>query len=549
MYAARHTPVALLLLSVYLYGHAENWIYRYDGPDMLGDMPYASAYGFDNSIYVTGYSQCLATQTDFIVLSLTHEGDTNWTYRYNDPVDGGDIAYAITCSADSHVYVAGMCRTDSSYYDLAVVRLTVDGLEDWVFQYDGPAHGPDKANAITCGVEGNIYVAGESMGRDGHMGLVVIRLAPSGNVDWVYCNDRAKPYDVICGADSNVYLAGYCMDVLNNINFSVISMKSSGEVNWIYQYNGPDNLNDMAFAIDCGMDGNIYAAGVSYHFGVNGYPVPDVMVVGLTPTGQELWTYRHNGHYNGNDVARDITFGADSTIYVAGASHAAHYKRDFIVVSLSTTGIENWLYRFGTPGYHDGEAQAIAYDTLSNSICATGYSSNDHKGGLTVVNLNQSGDTNWTYIYDGETGNSTTYGRALEVGADGDFYVSGFDLSGNRGPDIVVISLAATSGIHTHNNVSPSQLVQLSISPNPFSTGAGTRLQYTLPVNNHVEIAIYNALGQRIRSLVNTIQPQGSHSIMWYGDDDTGRHVAQGTYFCRLTAGDFSTTEKILFLK
>lgn len=210
---------------------------------------------------------------------------------------------------------------------------------------------------------------------------------------------------------------------------------------------------------------------------------------------------------------------------------------------------ENWLYRYDTTGFHSGEAQAIAYDTLSNTICATGYSGNNQRGGLTTVNLDPSGDTNWTYIYEGEAGNSSADGRALEPGVDGNFYVSGFDLKDNRGPDIVVISLSVTSGIQVHDNVSSTQPVQLSITPNPFSADAGTCFQYTLSVHGHVEITIYDILGQRVRSLVDMIQPQGSHRIMWCGEDDTGQEVSQGTYFYRLIVGDFSTTGKILFLK
>lgn len=545
-YAGKCTVTTVLLFwGMCLSAQTENWIYHYDRDNMLVDMPYASAYGPDNNIYVAGAIEDSTRPADFLVISLTHEGDTNWTYRYNGPFNGGDLAHAITCGADSHVYVAGISKADSTNYDLAVVRLTPDGLEDWVFRYDGPGHAWDRANAIACGVNGNIYAAGESAGIDGHKGLVVISLTPSGDVNWVYRHERANAHAIVCGADSNVYVAGYCKNAFNNINFAVISMKPSGDVNWIYQYDGPDHVDDEARAIDYGMDGNIYAAGVSYHFGVYGLVFPDVIVVGLTPTGQERWTYRHNGPYNCHDVANDVVYGADSTIYVVGASHVAHYCRDFIVISLTTTGTENWLYRYDLPGFHDGEAHAIGYDAMSNSICATGYSGNDQIGGLTTVNLDPSGDTNWVYIYEGEAGDFSAYGRALEPGTDGNLYVLGFE----GGPDIVVISLAVTSGIQVHDNVSSAQPIQLFITPNPFSAGSGTCFRYTLAVPGHVEIAIYNALGQRVRSLVKTMQPQGPHSIMWYGDDDTGQKVAQGAYFYRMSVRDFSTTGKILFLK
>jgi len=41
----------------------------------------------------------------------------------------------------------------------------------------------------------------------------------------------------------------------------------------------------------------------------------------------------------------------------------------------------------------------------------------------------------------------------------------------------------------------------------------------------------------------------GEHSITWTGRDDTGRAVAGGVYFYRLSAGDHAQTRKMMLLK
>jgi hypothetical protein len=49
---------------------------------------------------------------------------------------------------------------------------------------------------------------------------------------------------------------------------------------WVYRYDGPDSLNDIAYSLVYGADGNIYAAGVSRAVG-SGY---DFTVASLTTT-------------------------------------------------------------------------------------------------------------------------------------------------------------------------------------------------------------------------------------------------------------------------
>ena len=87
----------------------------------------------------------------------------------------------------------------------------------------------------------------------------------------------------------------------------------------------------------------------------------------------------------------------------------------------------------------------------------------------------------------------------------------------------------------------------LQSSPNPFTPS--TRIAFTTTCLGPVELSIYNLKGQRVRTLVNTVLPPGRHEAYWHGDDDQGRHLATGVYFCRLSAEEGTADRKILFLK
>jgi hypothetical protein len=41
----------------------------------------------------------------------------------------------------------------------------------------------------------------------------------------------------------------------------------------------------------------------------------------------------------------------------------------------------------------------------------------------------------------------------------------------------------------------------------------------------------------------------GLYSLNWSGNDDRGRELARGVYFCRFTAGDYRATEKLVLQK
>jgi len=83
--------------------------------------------------------------------------------------------------------------------------------------------------------------------------------------------------------------------------------------------------------------------------------------------------------------------------------------------------------------------------------------------------------------------------------------------------------------------------------PNPFNPE--TNIQYTVGQTSHVEIKVYNLMGQLIRTLVDKQQPSGSYSIQWSGHNDAGRLVSSGLYFVKMKAGNFTKIRKMAFIK
>ena len=79
--------------------------------------------------------------------------------------------------------------------------------------------------------------------------------------------------------------------------------------------------------------------------------------------------------------------------------------------------------------------------------------------------------------------------------------------------------------------------------PNPFNPK--TTIRYALPVTCHVEVNIYNLLGQKITTLVSENQPVGTHEVEW---DASG--MASGVYLYKLfTDRGYAQTKKLVLIK
>jgi len=83
--------------------------------------------------------------------------------------------------------------------------------------------------------------------------------------------------------------------------------------------------------------------------------------------------------------------------------------------------------------------------------------------------------------------------------------------------------------------------------PNPFNPR--TSIGYSVAREGVVRLSVYNVLGQQIVSLVDGSQGAGRHVVTWDGRDAGGQAVASGLYFCRLEAGDFVQSKKMLLLR
>ena len=137
----------------------------------------------------------------------------------------------------------------------------------------------------------------------------------------------------------------------------------------------------------------------------------------------------------------------------------------------------------------------------------------------------------WVSDLDGTLGKGTPFTVTGLVPGTHTIYLQGTDDHGLTGQTDVQITV--------EDSGSPEVLSAISISPETFSPASNpyqpagdvaTTIAYTLTQSSSVEIWVTDTTGNAIRSLVQSTQPSGSHSVLWDGQDQSGSPVPTGDY-------------------
>jgi hypothetical protein len=78
--------------------------------------------------------------------------------------------------------------------------------------------------------------------------------------------------------------------------------------------------------------------------------------------------------------------------------------------------------------------------------------------------------------------------------------------------------------------------------PNPFNSS--TYIRYHLSATSDVAIGIFDILGRESARIINTAEPAGDHQVLWSPEG-----ARSGLYFCKIEAGRFVETKKMLLLR
>jgi uncharacterized delta-60 repeat protein len=313
---------------------------------------------------------------------------------------GADYAMSLTTGSDGAIYVAGYTggnldgQVNSGNEDAFVTKYNTDGTKAWTKLLG--TSGDDRANSLTTGSDGAIYVAGYTGGNlDGQTNSgggdsFVTKYNTDGTKAWTKLlgtsgADYAR--SLTTGSDGAIYVAGTTGSNLDGqVNSGdgdafVTKYNTDGTKAWTKLLGG--SSNDIAYSLTTGSDGAIYVAGYTYgnlDGQVNSGGV-DAFVTKYNTDGTKVWTKLLGSSVN--DYAYSLTTGSDGAIYVAGSTNGNlngqvnSGDRDAFVTKYNTDGTKAWTKLLGTSSSDEANSLTTGSD---GAIYVAGYTATNLNG-------------------------------------------------------------------------------------------------------------------------------------------------------------------------
>ena len=153
------------------------------------------------------------------------------------------------------------------------------------------------------------------------------------------------------------------------------------------------------------------------------------------------------------------------------------------------------------------------------------------------------GQLSGTYTFSVDVGKNTSY-VFDNIGKDTPYYiaVTALDYWGNESRYSGEVKIVSGQVSYLPDKIELSENY-----PNPFNPG--TSFNVSLPSERFIEMTIYNAVGQKIKTLVSAKYQAGYHVMSWDGSGEDGQQLAAGVYYCRLEVGNKLLTRRLLLLR
>jgi len=522
----------------------EEWAAHYDESENSYDEAYLIAADKSGNFAVAGTSSDFMTHEDFIILKYNEAGVLDWENRYSGFENSIDAPSDMLIDESGNIIVTGTGpSTTSGFYAYITIKYDDKGNEQWIAEYKG-GDGDNQPKAMALDVSGNIFVTGLSDGDDvSGRDFATVKYNPQGTEEWcARYNGAANRHDygtaITVDGYGDVCVTGVSQETYSSQDITTIKYSTSGEKQWIARYADPEERDCKPIKIAIDKAGSIYVAGTVSE----SYNSSDFILIKYTNKGQLLWVKTFDGLYQSHDEIVGMLVDANGNVYVAGNSEGnddettASYHHA-VIIKYAPTGAQEWIRSFEVDGSFSG-IEAIASDHVGNI-----YIAGQTQGNLSPRNYDSftikydvNGEEYWRMRYEGPS-RSDDFAKALTVDASGNIYVAGN--SGASGWSIFTI---IKYELELREPIKPQFFSLYQNYPNPFNSS--TTIRYALPEPCFVSLEIYNVLGEKVVALIDEPRPPGDYSVLWRPEKR-----ASGVYICRMQAGNFIESKRILLLR
>ncbi len=445
-----------------------------------------------------------------------------------------DIMNSVQQTSDGGYILGGSTIVpEEDFTDLYLIKTNDLGEIQWETVYGG-----DETETITSvlqTVDGSYVVFGQTDSKGaGNFDFYLVKFSSNGDVIWekTYGGNRdEKSANMIETSDGGYLLLGTTLSFGDGLNADVylIKVSSDGSELWNKRYGG--SSGDSGDKIILTQDDNYTILASTASFGAGGF---DLWLIKIDNNGDELWNKTFGG--SEDEEGNGITELQDGSLVMVGytISFGAGAK-DVYLVKTNSSGVEIWSKVNG----------GLYQDYASNVI-------SEDDGIIYTTELQPELDSSSAFInkidFDGnEIWQSRYYGSAndLVLNADHHIIIAGLTSKYGNNSEVYFLNVNENGDITAVRNIekqNPTSFQLFNNYPNPFNPS--TVISYQIPEDSFVSLVIYDAIGQKVTTLVNHYQTVGSYNVSFNAGD-----LSTGVYIYRLKTRNFVSTKKMILLK
>ena len=375
---------------------------------LLGSSGYEAATALttdlDGSIYVSGQTngaldgqtQTINYGADSFLTKYSADGTKAWTKLLGS--SRYDYAYALTAGLDGSIYVAGYTngsldgQTNSGDYDAFLTKYSTDGTKVWTKLLG--SSGADYAYALTTGLDGSIYIAGDTSGaldgqtNSGSNDAFLTKYSADGTKAWTKLlgsSGGGYPAALTTGLDGSIYIAADTSGALdgqtNSGGYDAFLVKFSEVVDPTYSLaSNASSVNEGASA-SFTLTTTSVASGTSVPYTLTGVSAADI--TGGLLAGSATVNSSGIATISVGIVADSLTEGAETLTVTAQSKTASVTINDTSIAAAEyqLNGSSTFVNEGGFTEFTLYTKNVTIGTVINYSISGTGITSSDIVGG------------------------------------------------------------------------------------------------------------------------------------------------------------------------
>lgn len=277
----------------------------------------------------------------------------------------GQEVSGVTIDADDNVLVSSTSVASGSAF---VRKLDPDGMQLWKREWAAPDFVWTSAADVAVDADGATYLVGSETASAIDSKIFLRKYGAGGALKWTVHVKEAFGYAVaVRGTRVAVVGEKVLGDGTTDVYLRVYNRQ--GEPQWTRLFDGGASEVDLARDVAFGADGSIYAVG-SYTVDAVG-PDEDMFVRKYTADGTLVFDATHDGSSDTAeiDIGQGVAVSA-STLFVCGVTDLSLAGGSDAQAFLRTSGLDlapGWTQTWGGTAERDDQAMDVAFDAIGNA--------------------------------------------------------------------------------------------------------------------------------------------------------------------------------------